>query len=228
MKQKILQMILAHWFAAQKILEYSHPWYWPLTDPQETSPGFPAMINKCDFSYASLCTCTESTPTHRSSPHVEKQHCLKQKKAKKKEKKGKKSCFFFLTNGHEIRGRHVPVQVTAARLLRVTIPTAPSINGSPKINVAWKLCSKTVTAQLKGWPSENHGLRWKNYFMPCTKANTTVQRDLQLIFLVIKSGLLVNSSETAMPDKETVIKAFNLGGIINYIHRDTRSWHSGV
>lgn len=105
---------------------------------------------------------------------------------KKKNCLKKKSCFFFLTNGHEITGWHLPLQVIPVRLLHVRIQTAPSINGRPKINVAWKLCSKTVTAQFKVWPSENGGVRWKNYFMPCTKANTTVQRDFQLIFFIYK------------------------------------------
>lgn len=100
-------------------------------------------------------------------------------------KKEKKSCFSFLTNGHEITGWHLPLQVIPVRLLHVRIQTAPSINGRPKINVAWKLCSKTVTAQFKVWPSENGGVRWKNYFMPCIKANNTVQRDFQLIFIYI-------------------------------------------
>lgn len=93
-----------------------------------------------------------------------------------------KSCFFCLTNGPEMRGWHVALQVIPVRLLHVRTQTAPSITGSPKINGAWKLCSKTVTAQFKVWPSENGGVRWKNYFMPCTKANATVQRDLLLIF----------------------------------------------
>lgn len=100
-----------------------------------------------------------------------------------KKKKKKRHCFFFLTNGHEITGWHLPLQVIPVRLLHVRIQTAPSINGRPKINVAWKLCSKTVTAQFKVWPSENGGVRWKNYFMPCTKANNTVQRDFQLIYI---------------------------------------------
>lgn len=108
--------------------------------------------------------------------------CIKEELLKKKKKK---SWFFFLTNGHEITGWHLPLQVIPVRLLHVRIQTAPSINGRPKINVAWKLCSKTVTAQFKVWPSENGGVRWKNYFMPCTKANNTVQRDFQLIFLYI-------------------------------------------
>lgn len=77
---------------------------------------------------------------------------------------------------------HAALRVTPVRLLHVRAQTAPSITRSPKINGACKLCSKTVTAQFKVWPSESGGLRWKDYFMPCTKANATVQRDLPLIF----------------------------------------------
>lgn len=101
--------------------------------------------------------------------------------------KKKKSCF-FLSDKRAWNNRltSLPLRVIPVRLLHVRIQTAPSINGRPKINVAWKLCSETVTAQFQVWPSENGGVRWKNYFMPCTKANNTVQRDFQLIFLYMK------------------------------------------
>ena len=79
----------------------------------------------------------------------------------------------FLTNGHEITGWHLPPQVIQVGLLHVRIQTAPSINSRPKINVAWKFCSKTVTAQFKVWPSRNGGVRWK--IISCPAPKPTIQ-----------------------------------------------------
>lgn len=165
-------MILPFFALKNNVNHQCYPW--SPTNTQDTETGLPQMRN-IDMIFIGLSICMYI------KKHIYLQVlsiCIKELLQKKK-----KHCFFFLTNGHEITGWHLPLQVIPVRLLHVRIQTAPSINGRPKINVAWKLCSKTVTAQFKVWPSENGGVRWKNYFMPCTKANNTVQRDFQLIYI---------------------------------------------
>lgn len=155
------------------------------------------MRNVHEFYRTLWARSSNSTPTSKCSL------CTKEELLKKKKKRA--VFFFFLTNGHEITGWHLPLRVIPVRLLHVRIQTAPSINGRPKINVAWKLCSETVTAQFKVWPSENGGVRWKNYFMPCTKANNTVQRDFQLISFYIWNKVFQNIAiELLCQIKETL------------------------
>lgn len=104
-------------------------------------------------------------------------------------------CFSFLTNGHEIGGWHLPMQVIHVSLLHVRIQTAPSINGRPKINVARKLCGRAATAQFRVWPSKNGGVRWKIISWPVLKP--TIQfEEIFSVKLILKKKIPQCSSLT--------------------------------